>query len=332
MLIQILLLFSGLALVVYGADFLVDGASSIARKFGLSEFLIGLTIVGIGTSMPELVVSMTGAIQGNADIAIGNVVGSNIMNVLLILGVTALISPLIITKENLRKDIPLNIAASLLLIVMGMNKTLFETGNGGNLSMIEGFIFLAIFVCYLYKSFKAGQSSSEEDPDNEKVIKTWLAAVMVIGGIAGLAFGGRLFVNSACSIAKTLGLSDKFIAVTILAGGTSLPELVTCIVAAAKKKGQLALGNILGSNISNIFLILGCSAVFYNQKPEGPAGLAFSGMTMVDIGFFILSALLILGSAFTGKSKTRNIGRADGLAFLACEIAYMVYLFTHLNQ
>ncbi|MGN1215803.1 MAG: calcium/sodium antiporter [Candidatus Cryptobacteroides sp.] len=332
MTISILILIAGLLLVVFGADILVDGSSTIARKAGLSEFLIGLTIVGIGTSLPELVVSMNGALQGNADIAIGNVMGSNLFNVLLILGLTAIIRPVGISRDNLRKDIPLNIIASLLLIAFGMHKSLLGIGQSDTVSMAEGLVFLLLFAAYMYYSFKHGKADPDSPEETKEKDKSILAAIlMVLGGIAGLIFGGRIFVNAACDIARMAGLSDKFIAVTILAGGTSMPELVTCIVAAVKKKDQLALGNILGSNISNILLILGCSAVFFRQTPGGPDGLAFAGMSNMDILVFFISGLVLWASAYTGKGKTRRIDRADGIVFVAIESAYLFWLISHLN-
>lgn len=332
MIIQILILIAGLALVVFGADMLVEGSSSIARKAGLSEFLIGMTIVGIGTSLPELVVSLNGALQGNADIAIGNVIGSNLFNVLLILGVTAIISPIGISSENLHKDIPLNFIASVLLVALGMHCTLFGIGTEDSLSKVSGLIFLTVFIAYLAISIRQGkeEDSGETEADSRKV---WVSIVMVLAGLAGLIFGGRFFVDSACEIARIAGMSDKFIAVTILAGGTSLPELVTCVVAALKKKDQLALGNIIGSNISNIFLILGCSAAMFHKTPGGPSGLTFSGMTAVDLTVFILSGVVLWTSAFTGKSKDRRtIGKFDGISFLAIEAIYMFFLISNLNQ
>ena len=332
MTLSILILLAGLLLVVFGADILVDGSSTIARKAGLSEFLIGLTIVGIGTSLPELVVSMNGALHGNADIAIGNVMGSNLFNVLLILGITALIRPVGISRNNLSKDIPLNIIASVLLIGFGMHKSILGLGTSDTISRTEGFIFLALCAAYMVYSFKSGKVESDgNEEEKEKEKKLPVAILMVLGGFAGLIYGGRIFVDSACDIARMAGLSDKFIAVTILAGGTSMPELVTCIVAAAKKKDQLALGNILGSNISNILLILGCSSVFFRKTSGGPDGLAFTGMSNMDIFVFLISSLVILASAYTGRGKTRRIDRADGLFFVAIEIAYLIWLITNLN-
>ncbi|MBO5633874.1 MAG: calcium/sodium antiporter [Bacteroidales bacterium] len=318
MIIDSLILLAGLGLVILGAEWLVDGASSIARKAGLSEFLIGMTIVGIGTSMPELVVSLTGALKGNADIAIGNVVGSNIFNVLLILGVTALINPIAITSDNKRRDIPLNIVATILLICFGLQHTLFGLGSSDTINAMEGGIFLLLFAVYMYYSFKTGKEDAPDDDSSapKASSKLMVAIFMVIAGLAGLVFGGDLFVDSACRIARAAGLSDKFVAITILAGGTSMPELVTCVVAAAKKKGALALGNILGSNISNILLILGASAI--------ACPLSFANMKAVDLGVLVLSSLMILVSAWTGRNN--RIGKLDAASFLLIFASYMAYL------
>ena len=318
MLVELLLLLGGLALVVGGAEILVDGASSLARKAGISEFVIGLTIVGMGTSAPEMVVSVIGALQGNADVAIGNVIGSNIMNTLLILGVTALILPIAITKENRRKDIPVNIGITLLLIFLGMGGTLFHYGEN-ILSRWDGAVLTVAFIAYLTWTFIQGRKNPPQ-ADGEKVRPLGLAIPMILAGLAGLVFGGRLFVNSATTIAKVLGVSDKFIAITILAGGTSLPELVTCIVAAAKKKGQLALGNIIGSNIFNILLILGVSALI--------TPLSMADVSLMDLGILLLSALAIWAAAYTGEKD--KLDRADGFAFLCIEAAYLVWLFIKL--
>lgn len=315
MLIECLLLIVGLALVVLGADFLVDGASSIAKKFGVSDFVIGLTIVGMGTSAPEMVVSFIGALQGNGDIAIGNVVGSNIFNVFMILGATALILPMNITPMNRKKDIPLNIAITLIFIALGMSRTLFGIGDDV-LGRMDGAILLVLFAAYIYMCFRFDTANQTESNENEKVIKPTLAAVLIVAGLAGLVFGGRMFVNSATSIAKMLNVSDKLIAITILAGGTSMPELVTCIVAAFKKKGQLALGNILGSNVFNILLILGGSALLHP--------LSMAGMSYVDLGALLLSALVIWASIHTNKKN--QLDRADGLLLLLLEAAYMTFL------
>ena len=315
--LQVLLLIGGLALIVFGADWLVDGASGIARRFGLSEFVIGLTIVGMGTSAPEMVVSFIGAFQGNADIAIGNVVGSNIMNTLLILGVTALILPMTITPSNWKRDIPMNILVTVLLIVLGLEYTIFHIGTNG-LSRWDGGILIALFIGYMILSFKGNKPDEEDSPAKQRSI--WMCLLLIVAGIAGLAFGGNLFVNNATELARALGVSDKFIAITILAGGTSMPELATCVVAAAKKKGQLALGNIIGSNVFNILLILGGSALI--------SPLSFDHITYVDLGVLLVSALALLTAGFVGRKKM--IDRLDGGLFLLIWAAYMAYLIYNL--
>lgn len=323
LLVQIIILLIGLSLILFGANYLVDGASSIAKKFGLSEFVIGLTIVGIGTSAPEMVVSFLSSLQGKSDMAIGNVVGSNIFNTMLILGITALISPLVITRNNLRRDIPLNIAVTLLLILLGMNFTLFGIGKADQLSRIDGLIMLAIFAWYLWKSFTKDENKNEDVEDIGEGIKVHsglLSTVMVIGGLAGLIIGGRLFVNAATEIALFFKVSDKFIAITVMAAGTSMPELATCIVAALKGRGQLALGNILGSNISNILLILGGAALI---NP-----LSFGGMTIVDLGTVLACSIFIFLSAYFFRKN--RLDRTEGAILLLMEAGYMWYLIATL--
>ena len=317
MFLQILILIAGLLLILFGANYLVDGSSSIAKKFGLSEFIIGLTIVGIGTSTPEMVVSFLSSFQGKADMAIGNIVGSNIFNTMLILGVTALISPLIITKSNLRKDIPLNIIVTVLLIVLGMNQTLFGFGEN-QLSRLDGAILLAVFAWYIWSSFKS--DSADEEDSQTKEYSVLISIILILGGLAGLIIGGKLFVNSATELAKMFGVSDKFIAITVMAAGTSMPELATCVVAALKGRGQLALGNVLGSNISNILLILGGAALI---NP-----LSFSGMTAVDLGAVLVCAIFILASAYLFKKK--QLDRFEGTILILMEVAYMWYLIANL--
>ena len=318
MTISILLLLLGLVLVVFGADFMVDGASRLARRWGLSEFLIGLTIVGLGTSAPEMVVSFIGAAEGNADVSIDNVVGSNIINVLLILGITALILPMAVTRDNRKADIPVNIAVTALLILLGMKQSIFGSGNN-ELSRWEGAVFLLLFAIYMIYCFKSGKSDAEAVEKGRKN-SVPLSLLMVAGGLAGLVVGGRLFVNNAVDLASALGVSDKFIAITILAGGTSLPELATCVAAAIKKKGQLALGNIIGSNLSNILLILGGSALI--------TPLSFSGMNWVDLGVLGISSIYLLSCTFMWKKNV--LDRWDGAAFVLTWLGYMVYLFINL--
>ena len=319
MLVQWLILITGLALIVFGAEWLVDGASGIARRAGLSEFVIGLTIVGFGTSCPELVVSLTGAIAGKSDISAGNVIGSNIFNTLLILGLTAVIAPIAITRQNKRRDIPMTIGVTLLFILCGLSKSLLGVGSYDGLSRIEGIVFLILFIGYIYLCFKTGKTDGAE-ANGAKRMSIAAAKGLVIAGLAGLVAGGHYFVRAAVNIAEYLGISEKFVAITILAGGTSLPELATCFVAAAKKKGQLALGNILGSNIFNLLLIIGCSAVVHP--------LHFSGINLVDAGVLMLSALLVFTSAYTGKKDV--LDRFDGSLLLLCEAAYMTWLIIKL--
>ena len=318
MLLDVLWLLIGLALLIIGADCLVEGSSSIARRAGLSEFLIGMTIVGIGTSMPELVVSLAGALRGSADISIGNVVGSNIFNVFLILGLTAVISPVAISRSNKRRDIILNIIVCILLICFGMQHTLFGIGDSDTINALEGGLFLLLFSVYMFISLKTGKRDFEKeevDADKEPK-KLWIAIIMVLAGLVALVFGGNRLVDSACNLAIEAGLSEKFVAITILAGGTSFPELVTCVVAALKKKGALALGNIIGSNISNILLILGASAL--------ACPLSFANIDAVDLGVLVLSSFALLLSAWSGRND--KVGRADAVAFLLVFISYMTYL------
>lgn len=317
MLFQITVLIIGLVLILLGANWLVDGSSSIAKRFGISEFVIGLTIVGIGTSAPEMVVSFLSAFQGKADMAIGNIVGSNIFNTLMILGVTALIAPIAITKSNLKKDIPLNIIVTALLILLGMNFTIFGKG-ADQLCRLDGVILLLIFAWYLWSSFRSDKGDA--DGEGIKEYKTGISVLLIIAGLAGLIFGGRLFVNAATELAKAFGVSDKFIAITVMAAGTSMPELATCVVAALKGRGQLALGNVLGSNISNILLILGGSALI--------TPLSFGGMTYVDLGVVLAAAIFILASAYCFKKK--KLDRFEGLLLLAGEAGYMWYLIANL--
>ena len=315
----IVLLLVGLGLIVLGADWLVEGASSIARKVGVSEFVIGLTIVGFGTSCPELVVSLTGAFAGNADIAVGNVIGSNIFNVLFILGLTALLCPVSMTLENRKGDIPLTLCVTVLFLVLGMNRTFLGIGAGNGLHRWEGAFFLLLFAGYIVHTFKNGKPSAEEGAAGQSM-PVWLAVLFVVSGLAGLIFGGNLFVDKATVLARDLGVSDKFIAVTVLAGGTSLPELATSLVAALKGRDQLALGNILGSNVVNILLILGSSALI--------TPLSFASVTLMDAAVLLSSMLLLLIWAYTGQRE--RIDRWEGMLMLILFGAYYYYLFINL--
>ena len=313
--VNILLLLLGLGLVVLGADWLVNGASSIARRAGISEFVIGLTIVGFGTSCPELVVSLSGAIEGNSDISVGNVVGSNIFNVLFILGLTAMVLPVGMTDKNRRIDIPITLGVTILLVILGITGSM----SGPGISRWEGVLMLLVFSAYLFYCFKS-DSKDEFSETQRATLSITKSIALTLTGLAGLIFGGDLFVDSATALARQIGVSDKFIAVTILAGGTSLPELATSLVAAIKGKEQLALGNILGSNVFNAMMILGLSSVI--------TPLSFASMTIVDIITLVLSAVLLLIWAYTGRKN--RIDRREGAAMLLCYVAYNVFLFSRL--
>ena len=257
---EYIILIVSLVGIVFGADYLVAGAVSIARKFKVSDFVIGAAIVGVGTSMPELVVSFIGAIQGNADVAIGNVVGSNIFNVLGILGLTAMFFPVAVDKANMKFEIPLCIIVSVLLTVLALN--LFD-GTSACIGRIDGLVLLCVFAFFMWYSFyrdRKNPSAAQEETVQDDRTPLWLAIVKVVGGLALLITSCDFFVDNAVLIAKSFGVNDAFISLTLIACGTSLPELAASIAAAVKKNTQMALGNIIGSNIFNISLILGISS------------------------------------------------------------------------
>ena len=322
MAIEILLLIAGLVLVLIGAEGLIDGASGLARRWGVSEFVIGLTIVALGTSAPEMVVSFVSAVEKNSDLAVGNIIGSNIFNTALILGLSAIIAPVIITRGNLRRDIPVNIGITALLILLGCKSTLFGIGQDG-LSRWEGIFFVGLFIWYMVSSFihdRENRLSVDLDEGEKEAVKpmgVFKAIVWLVAGTAALVFGGRLFVDHAQTIAEMAGLSDKFIAITVLAAGTSLPELATSCIAAAKGKGQLALGNILGSNTSNILLILGGSAIIH------PLGM--SNITYIDYTAVFMCALSLVIFSWTGKRN--SIDRLEGVVLVLIQVLYFAYLF-----
>lgn len=317
MAIQILLLILGLTLILFGANWLVDGSTSIARKTGMSEFVIGLTIVGIGTSTPEMVVSFIAAFQGQSELALGNVIGSNTFNILMILGVTTLISPITMSKDNRVKDIPLNILVTGGLMLIWLLHSVLGVG-ANEISRLEGGLMLAAFAFYLWMMFRSGSGAEESGQAEEtKTFPNWLAVLMILGGLGGLIIGGRFFVNSATAIAQYLNLSEKFIAITIMAAGTSLPELATCIVAARKGRNQMALGNVIGSNIANILLIVGGAALI--------SPLSLVSIAWVDFAVMMVASLVLLMSAYTIKRD--RIDRREGLLFILIEVAYMIWLF-----
>ena len=315
MIADILWILTGLVMILVGSDWLVDGASGIARRYGISEFIIGMTIVGIGTSMPELVSSAISAMGGHGDMALGNVTGSNVCNVLLILGVTAMISPIGFTRSNIRKDIPFALIVSLFLLFVLYNGFGLLGGVPG-ISRVDGSYLLSFFVIFMIDSFRSAKSGFEEDAEEAKPMPMGKAILFILLGLAGLIFGGRLFVDNTVSIAERFHVSEAFISITLMAVGTSLPELATCVVAALKGKNQLALGNIIGSNIFNILLIIGASAVISPFEIET--------ISTVDMVMMVIPVLMLWLAAFTGKRY--QLGRGEGLIFLLVYVGYIVWL------
>ena len=318
MVIDIALILLGLVMILVGSDWLVDGASGIARKYGISEFIIGMTIVGIGTSMPELVSSGISALGGHGDMALGNVTGSNICNILLILGVTAIISPIRYTKSNVRKDIPFAIAVTFLLIIMLYNGFgLFSDTPG--ISRLDALLLLLVFVIFMIDSFKSSKSDADTDDEDVKPMPMGKAVLLIVAGLAGLVFGGQIFVDHTVSIAERFHVSEAFISITLMALGTSLPELATCVVAALKGKNQLALGNVIGSNIFNISLIIGASAAI--------SPFEIQSISAIDIAMVLIAIVMLWMAAFTFKKH--KLDRIEGALFLVVYIAYIAYLTMH---
>lgn len=301
-----------LGAIVFSADWLVAGAVTIAKRFKISDFVIGAVIVGVGTSFPELVVSSIGAINGNSDIALGNVIGSNIFNVLGILGLTAMIMPVAVSKENKRFDLPLCIGASALTLLLAFN---FFTGGDVGLGRVDGLILLAIFAYFMYASLR-GNKKQEVETD-EVVTNKQLAFGIgkVVLGLAVLIISSRFFLDNAILIAKAWGVNEAFIAITLVACGTSLPELAASLVAAAKKNTQLALGNVIGSNIFNLTLILGAASQI--------TPLTGSGITAVDYAVMIFAGAAPLLLGFRGK-----LNRWAGAVLFLCFVAYNAYLLS----
>ena len=308
-----LILIISLVGIVFGAEFLVAGSVSVARRYKVSDFVIGAAIVGIGTSMPELVVSFFGALKGNADVAIGNVVGSNIFNVLGILGLTAICFPIAIDRKNMTFEIPLCIAVSVILTILALN---FFNGTPATIGRVDGIILLLLFVGYMWYSFaRDKQNTTDEAPveTKEPILALWVALLKIVGGLALLITSCDFFVDNAIVIAKSWGVSDAIISLTLIACGTSLPELAASVAAACKKNTQLALGNIIGSNIFNILLILGVSS---QVMP-----LVSADITIVDYMVMIAAAAFPLLFGFR-----RKIGRVGGAVMVLCFALYTWYL------
>lgn len=316
---NVILLIVGLALILVGANYLTDGSAALARRFKLSEFIVGLTVVAIGTSTPELVVSVVSALHGSGEMAIGNVTGSNLFNGLLILGVSTLIRPVPLTSDNIKKDIPLGILASIVLLVVCCD-VLLGSDLYNNIGRDEGIILLLLFVIFIsYTVFSAKAPEGEEVVEVQKQTPMWLIIIMIVGGLAALVFGGNLFQTSAVEVARALGVSESVIAITLLAGGTSLPELAASVVSALKGKAEMAMGNVLGSNISNIFLVLGASATI--------TPLSLGGITMVDLLTVLGASILLWITAFSFKRN--KIDRPEAAILIIAYFVYIGYMISH---
>ena len=324
MFLDILLFILGIALIIAGANYLTEGASALARRFGVSPLVVGLTIVAFGTSTPELIVSLLSALKGNSDIAMGNVVGSNIFNVLVIGGITALVAPITVTRSTVRREIPLVLLASLVLSVMALDRVFAGTGATENiLSRSEGIVLLCFFLIFLTYTFaiaKGDPSDPHTAPAPTKHYPLWLLVVFIIGGLGGLVLGGELFVDAASSIARTLGMSEGFIGLTIVAAGTSLPELATSVAAALKKEPEIAVGNIVGSNLFNIFFILGTTATVTPIHIGGVSTLDFTMMSFAALLLYVFAVLF----------GQRVIKRAEGAVLFLCFVLYTAYLIAQL--
>ena len=313
---DILLLVGGLLLILIGANGLTDGAASVAKRFRIPSIVIGLTIVAFGTSAPELAVSVSSALKGSADIAIGNVVGSNIFNTLMIVGCTALFAPIVITRNTLRKEIPLCILSSIALLICA-NDILLNHATENVISITDGLLLLCFFAIFMGYTFAIASGSNGEGQDEEvRQLRLCGSILYILGGIVGRIVGGQWFVEGASNIARSLGVSESIIGLTLVAGGTSLPELATSIVAALKKNPEIAIGNVIGSNLFNIFFVLGCSASI--------TPLRLNGITNFDLWVLVGSGILLwLFGLFFAK---RTITRIEGGIMILCYIAYTTAL------
>lgn len=302
--VKILLLVLGFAMLIKGADWFVDGAAGLAKKLKIPEIVIGLTVVAMGTSLPEASVSISSAIKGSADLAVGNIVGSNILNILIILGVTSIICPLAVKKRTYFVEIPFLFAVTVIMYFLG---------NDGTLSRIDGGIFLVLFLIYLLYLLKSAKSETKiKDKEEIKDMPIWKLLVSLVVGLVIVIVGSNITVDSASYIAEAVGVSERVIGLTIVALGTSLPELVTCIIAAKKNSADLAIGNIIGSNIFNILFVLGVTSVIID--------VPYQRSFLVDTVFAILSVLGLFG----GASKNFKLGKISGILFLLVYVVYFV--------
>lgn len=309
-----ILMIIGFVGVIAGAGFLVDGAKSMARKLKVSELVIGLTVVAFGTSLPELFVNIVSSIQGSSGITLGNILGSNIANILLILGVSGIISPLAVTKGTVWKEIPLSLLAALLLGILANDK-LIDDASSSALTRIDGLVLIAFFIVFMYYTFGIAHEISglgEYLPKKERKIGG--SVVFIILGLSFLIIGSRLIATGAVAMASSLGVGEIVIGLTIVAVGTSVPELTTSAVAAYKRSPEIAIGNIVGSNIFNIFFILGVSSII---RP-----IPFEAKVNIDMGVLIVASLLLFFSMFTGKKRV--LDRWESVLFL---IIYAGYIF-----
>lgn len=306
---QVLLLIFGIVVVLKSADWLTNGAVGFATKLGISQIVIGLTIVAIGTSMPEFFVSIVSAIKGTPDLAVGNIVGSNIFNVLLIVGVAATVAPIAIQRATVRRDIPIAIVASIMLTFM-----MFDD----NISRIDALILFAAFIAFIWITLRNSKNdANEKDASTEKVILTWKSVLFIIFGLVGLVLGSNIFVDNASSLAHGWGISDAVIGLTIVAGGTSLPELATSAVAARKGDSGIAIGNVLGSNVFNILMILGLTGIL--------SPMHIQNITYIDMAVMVISMALFWLFSFT---KLR-VERWEGCVLIACFLGYITWLVSN---
>ena len=304
-------------MILLGANGLTDGSSSVAKRFGISDLVIGLTIVAFGTSAPELMVSLVSSIKGSAQLAIGNVVGSNIFNILMIVGLTAVVMPIKVQKNTITNEIPLVLLSSLALVACASDIVL-DGGVGNVIGRGDGILLLLFFAIFMRYTFSIAKSSGEESGEQIKLMPIWKSLLFIVLGLAGLIFGGQLFVDGASGIARSLGVSESFIGLTLVAGGTSLPELATSVVAAVKKKPGIAIGNVIGSNLFNIFLVLGASATV-SPLPLGNIGIS-------DMLMLVVSSVLFWAAGWFFKDKT--ITRVEGAIMVALYVGYIWWLIS----
>lgn len=310
-----IILIIGFFLLIKGADIFVDGASSIAKKIGIPSVIVGLTIVSLGTSAPELAVSLISSFNGNNGIAVGNVLGSNLFNTLVVLGGTAIVAPLLIKKSTIKRDYIATLVVTILtcFLIFGL-----VPKSENMLSRISGIILLVVCVVYMFILVKAAKKDSVKDEENTSEIKMSKNILLSLIGVVGIVFGGNLVVDSATNIAYSLGMSEKLVGLTIVAVGTSLPELVTSIVAALKGENDIALGNVLGSNIFNLVLILGASATI--------TPIAVSGVMIIDFIILIAVTLFIGALIFFNKKDEKRLGRLEGIILVGIYVAYLAYI------